>query len=98
MVNESATLDVWPDKKFRLIGGELCLDFCNTVGGTREGIARENLHSYVHFLAWCEQVGLVKNPQLNVLREKAGRNAAEAGAGFPIARFVRESKLPNLPP
>lgn len=65
-------------KKYQLIGGALCLDLCNTVGGTREGIARENLHSYEHFLEWCKQAGVVSDPEAATLQQEQMRNPGQS--------------------
>jgi predicted RNA-binding Zn ribbon-like protein len=62
-----------PEKKYQLVGGALCLDFCNSMGGKREGIPRENLHSYAHFLSWCEQAGVVSQSQASALKHEAER-------------------------
>ena len=48
-------------RKFQFVAGEVCLDFANTVGGTRGPAAREHLKSYPDLIAWCRQAGLV-NP------------------------------------
>ena len=60
-MNVPPTLSAAPPKRFQFVGGALCLDFCNSVGGKRETLARENLHSYVDFLSWSQQAGLAEN-------------------------------------
>ena len=80
-----------PAKKFQLVGGELCLDFCNTVGGKRGVVARENLHSYAHFLSWCEQAGLVDANQAAALVAKAVKQPEEAQAVLARAIALREA-------
>jgi len=80
-----------PEKKYQLVGGALCLDFCNTVGGTREGIARENLHSYAHFVAWCEQAGVLTEIQRQALNQKAELDPQGASAVLGRALELREA-------
>jgi len=41
------------------------------MGGKREGIAREKLHSYFDFLTWCEQAGLISAAQAVALKERS---------------------------
>jgi predicted RNA-binding Zn ribbon-like protein len=67
VANESALFDEPFAKRFQFIASNLSLDFCNSVGGKREGIRRENLHSYPHFVSWCEQAGLLNQGQVQDL-------------------------------
>lgn len=84
-----ATGPVQPPKKFQFIGGALCLDFCNTVGGKRGVIAREKLHGYADFLNWCEQAGLAPEPE--ALRKKSERSPDEAASVLARAIELREA-------
>jgi predicted RNA-binding Zn ribbon-like protein len=78
-------------KRFRLVGGALCLDLCNTMGGKREGTAREKLHSYFDFLFWCEQAGLISPSQATALKEKAAQDPTEASAVLRRVLELREA-------
>ena len=89
MPNEPALSE--PNKTYRLVGGALCLDFCNTVGGKREGVARENLHSYAHFVAWCEQAGLLSKAQAIALNKRATQDPAAASLVLLRALELREA-------
>ena len=62
--------DAPPVKRFRLVGGALCLDFCNTVGGKRGATTRENLNSYRDFISWCEQTGTVQKSEAEALARR----------------------------
>ena len=85
---ESSTLsDASPHKKFRLVGGALCLDFCNSVGGKRGVVARECLHTYDDFISWCEQAALLDGSQAAVLRR---RGIIEPGLGHEVLGRARE--------
>jgi predicted RNA-binding Zn ribbon-like protein len=66
--------------KFQFVGGALCLDFCNTVGGSREGIARERLNSIRDFVAWSEQAGLIDHAEAEGLLRAEGDNRASSEA------------------
>lgn len=91
MLNELQSNPPAPEKVYRLVGGALCLDFCNTVGGTREGTAKENLHSYSHFVAWCQQAGIMAKPQREDLVRKAEQNPQTASVVLGRALELREA-------
>src|SRR5215813_5823194 len=89
---ESAAIPAVPrKKKFQFVGGDLCLDFCNTVGGKRGGIAREKLHSLDDFISWAQQAELLKPGQVEELRLYAARRPAEASALLARATEFREA-------
>ena len=71
MVNDFEMPEAQAAPKFQFVGGDLCLDFCNTVGGKRGGIAREKLHSLNDFISWAEQAALLKPDQAQDLRRYA---------------------------
>jgi len=73
------------------VGGELCLDFCNTVGGKREGVARECLNRYEDFVSWSEQAGLIENSCLESRLRRAARRPAEAVEVLHRSVKLRES-------
>lgn len=76
---------------FELIGGELCLDFANTVDGTREGGPTENLTDYATLVAWSRQVGLITIDEGEQLLKEAQRQPEMAQAALERARLLRES-------
>jgi predicted RNA-binding Zn ribbon-like protein len=78
-------------KRFQFVGGELCLDFTNTVGGTRGPTGREYLKSYGDFLSWCGQAGLSDPSATGTLARGAARRLDEAGTAFRRAIALRES-------
>ena len=95
-------------KKFQFVGGELCLDFCNTVGGKRGVSTREYLNSYAELLSWCEQAHLLTATQAAALRREAqrapelaaavlARGIALREAVYEIFEAVAERKLPSAP-
>ncbi len=80
-----------PSKKFQLIGGATCLDFCNSVGGKRGVRTKEYLQTYNDFLSWCEQANLPVAAHLNQWRRKAARESAAALAVLKRAIKLREA-------
>jgi predicted RNA-binding Zn ribbon-like protein len=91
MTDDSGTVPFRAFKQFRLIAGNLCLDFCNTMGGKRGAIAREHLHSYSDFAGWCEQTDVITHAQARSLIEHAAKYPAEAGRVFGRALELREA-------
>src|SRR6266481_5935644 len=80
-----------PPKKFQFVGGELCFDFCNSVGGKRGVRPREYLNSYRDFLAWCEQAGLIDESRSQPCVRKAARQRGEAAEILTRAIRLREA-------
>ena len=78
-------------KKFEFVAGNLCLDFCNTVGGKRGGIPREYLNSFRDFVSWSEQAGLLDKSEAETLQWRAGQEPAEAQAVLDRAVALREA-------
>jgi len=60
----------------RLIGGELCLDFANTVNGHARLPQHEYIHDYRDLVLWSRHAGSVN--------ESEARELLEQGAVYPI--------------
>jgi predicted RNA-binding Zn ribbon-like protein len=80
-----------PPKKFLFVGGDVCLDFTNTVGGKRGLAPREYLHSYADFVAWCRQADLLSATTADALLQSATRRGDESDAAFRRAIALRET-------
>jgi predicted RNA-binding Zn ribbon-like protein len=78
-------------KRFRFIGGNLALDFCNTVGGKRGFTTREHLSSALEFVGWCHQVGLLDKAQAEKRLVRAERDPVGAEAVVVRATALREA-------
>src|SRR5882762_5569329 len=99
------TAPATPAPVFQFVGGALCLDFCNTMSGSREGIPREKLNSVDDFIAWSEQAGLLDDAQAERLRSRAAsdshrtealsRAIALREALYRIFRAASKGKSPN---
>ena len=76
---------------FQFVGGDLCLDFCNTVGGKRGGTTREYLNSYSDLLNWAEQAKLLHPADVQALTAEAGRHPNRAVAVVNEAVILREA-------
>ena len=73
-----------------LIGGEVCLDFANTLGGTREAPS-ERLHGYGDLVRWAAHAGAIEGTEVEALLAAAGARSAEAEAVFARALRLREA-------
>jgi len=76
---------------FQFIGGDLCFDFCNTVGGKRGVRTREYFVSYADFLSWCRQAGLLSQADVDALLRKASHQPDAATAVLNRATELREA-------
>src|SRR5436190_22159407 len=63
---------------FEFIGGKVCLDFANTVSGTREGRSQEKLTKYSDLVRWSSSAALVTESQAKTLLHAAERDEGEA--------------------
>jgi len=76
---------------YEFTGGQLCLDFTNTVGGLRRTQPEERLNSYQDLIAWGRQGGVLTEQEARELRQLAVRRAADAAAALEAARALRET-------
>ncbi|GCE15604.1 CGNR zinc finger domain-containing protein [Tengunoibacter tsumagoiensis] len=53
---------------FEFIGGNLCLDFANTLGGARGSDTQEHLPTYDALVSWSLQAGIITAEQASLLR------------------------------
>jgi predicted RNA-binding Zn ribbon-like protein len=83
--------DATAPKKFRFMGGELCLDFCNSVGGKRGVRTREYLNSYYDFVSWSEQAALLDARRAQELLRRANQRPAMGTAALNRAKRLREA-------
>ncbi len=67
-------------ERFRFVGGELCFDFINTIGG-RESLSQiraEKLREYVDLIDWARDRSLFSESESRRLERKAQRNPRRA--------------------
>ena len=92
-----------PAARAKLIGGRLCLDFVNAVGGrnpvssskkenAKAGLIREDkLNNYGDLLAWSQHVGLLTEGEMQKLLRESRQRQSEAAAVFARAIELREA-------
>lgn len=73
------------------VGGALCLDFANTVGGHRDGEPKETLHAYSDLLDWALAGGAISKATAGRLRDVARNNEARAARTLTAAKDLREA-------
>jgi predicted RNA-binding Zn ribbon-like protein len=77
-------------KVFELTGGRLCLDFANTLAGSR-GSPKEYLASYRDLVFWGRQAGVLSGSEAEHLTEAARRRPADAAKVLAEAVGLRET-------
>jgi predicted RNA-binding Zn ribbon-like protein len=78
-------------KKFQFVGGNVALDFCNTMGGKRGRIPHEILVSCTEYLAWCYQAGLLDRAHAQSCLDRLSCQPTEAAAVLERAIALREA-------
>jgi predicted RNA-binding Zn ribbon-like protein len=84
---------------WRLVGGDLSLDFANTLGGRtdeagsdpRERIVNEGLVTYRHLLDWARIAGVVESGRFRLLAKQAAAQPALASVTLRRAIALREA-------
>jgi predicted RNA-binding Zn ribbon-like protein len=79
-----------PEPVFEFSAGEICLDFCNTVGDRPEA-KNDKLTGYETLLAWGRQAFLLNDEAVQRLRREAKRHAGESAVVFRRALGLRDS-------
>src|ERR1035438_9434618 len=80
--------------EMKFIGGCVCLDFVNTVGGRvtgRDIVLRDKLKDYPDLLTWSRLAGLSTAHEVRRLERVAERYAARAAATLARATKLREA-------
>ncbi len=79
-----------PVEELERIGGRLCLDLTNTVGGSRENPS-EWLVDYPALVRWSVRAGALDAADADALLEAAGDRPEEASEALRATRELRES-------
>jgi predicted RNA-binding Zn ribbon-like protein len=86
-----------PELAVSRLGGDLALDFCNTVDWRLDPERRrERLGSYVHVLAWLERVELLASRDIARLTELAESDPATAAAEHARILALRDDSYAAL--
>src|SRR5436305_3219246 len=79
-----------PGYRWDFCGGELSIDFTNTVG-SRGGVPEEHLSTYGDLLSWAEARGVIGRADAQRLRREAARHPAAAREALTDAVAFREA-------
>ena len=74
-----------------LLGGELCLDFANTVEPRHGDDRRDYLAAYPDLVRWAEHAGALKEEEAQRLLRVAEARSSEAASTFERAVALRET-------
>lgn len=77
--------------QFDRCGGQLALDFANTVSDRETDAPIERLVRYADLMAFARQTGLISAPQAAALQRRAGRDAQTAGKVLARAVALRDA-------
>ena len=78
-------------ERLRIVGGNLALDFVNTVDGEPDGpTGFDNLRSYEDLVAWGHRVGILSEERARRLLREARRRSSEAEAVHDRALELRD--------
>src|SRR5260370_24004521 len=92
-VNRSVMVKTW-----KLVGGRLCLDFINTVGGRVSSgrdyaavVLRDKLARYEDLLDWAEYAGALTRSEARRLSRRAASDSQAAASVMQRTRELREA-------
>lgn len=74
-----------------LVGGDLSLDFVNTIGGIRSGVCEDKLVSYEDLLEWVSLSGALSPARRSALAAAARKDRRGASAALARAKWIRET-------
>src|SRR5918995_3911052 len=80
-----------PERRFKLRGGVVCLDFVNTVGSRLTDRHSEYLRSYEDLLDWARQAGLLSPEETEGLSRQAMLDPEGARETLSRALALREA-------
>jgi predicted RNA-binding Zn ribbon-like protein len=80
-----------PDHGFELAGGNLALDFANTVGGTHVRPTHDHLRGFGDLLRFAELAGALPRAVAGRLQARAEREPGRAAAVFELGVALREA-------
>jgi len=90
MVTSESTRRSDPDYAFDFCGGQLAIDFTNTVG-SRGGAPEEHLRTFGDLVAWAEARGILPRAGAARLRREAAERPTAARAALGRALELREA-------
>lgn len=74
---------------FRFVGGDVSLDFVNTVDWTSRGLERDRIGSYARLIEWATAAGLVDEQEASRLLRRAATRSGDAASVHAHATALR---------
>jgi predicted RNA-binding Zn ribbon-like protein len=78
-------------RELLVVGGDLALDFANTVDDPYGPRRFDHLATYERLLDWCARLGVATPDQAAGLRRRSARHPAEAAEALATAHRLREA-------
>src|SRR5437762_1188305 len=76
---------------FSFVGGELCLDFTNTMSEYKPTPREDKLADYADLVSWGREAGVLADNEAQELLSEAERRPSEASNTFREARELRDA-------
>jgi predicted RNA-binding Zn ribbon-like protein len=83
-------MNLSPAVRFGWVGGDLCLDFANTISKHEPAVA-EKLLSFEHLVGWAEEAGAILPPDSQEIMEQIAKSPAESETTLAVAIELRET-------
>jgi len=83
-------MNLSPVVRFGWVGGELCLDFANTISEHDPAVG-EKLMSFAHLVDWAEEAGLILPSDGQEILERIAQSSGESERILAIAIELRET-------
>src|SRR5438105_8437616 len=80
-----------PKSRFEFTGGNLCLDFCNTVSNRRSEVPKDLLGDYADVLAWGFEAGAISAKSMERLYVRAADIPGHAQTALHYAIQLRDA-------
>ena len=80
-----------PDHELEFIGGSICLDFTNTLGGSRDHPTHEHIGDYAELVAFARAAGVLRVEQARRLLAAAERDPGAATEIYRRSIALREA-------
>jgi predicted RNA-binding Zn ribbon-like protein len=78
-------------RELPIVGGNLALDFANTVDDPLGPARHDHLSTYDELLVWSVRVGMLRAGELSARRRSAQRNARSASAALRRGHVLRDA-------
>jgi predicted RNA-binding Zn ribbon-like protein len=83
-------MNLSPAVRFGWVGGELCLDFANTISEHDPAVA-EKLLSFGHLMGWAEEAGVIASADGQGIVKRIAQSPDEGDAILTVAIELRET-------